>query len=673
MSTNRVDKMKRRKKEKKITYKMQANFLLAFGVVVVVLIVLIGIIIKINIKDGDKYAKRVLSQQSYTSSEIPYKRGDIVDRNNVIMATSIKKYDLAIDVSFALTKSKDEYLYRDRVKQVLVDYFKVNKNEVEGIFTEKAKSQYYIVKKELSSKIVEGYEEYLKDNIKDYNPIKRILWFEEKYERTYPLKYTASSVIGFTYDKNQGNWGIEEKYNSELNGSTGRIYGYYDNDLRLERTVKEAEEGNTIVSTIDSNIQAIVEKHIKKFNKEVGSKNTGVVLANPNTGEILAMASSNGIYNLNNPRSLKDYYSDDEIEKMTSDEKLDALNQMWRNFCVSDTYEPGSTYKPFIVAAAIEEDKTKKTDTFYCDGGEVVASGTSRIRCANRSGHGTLDLAGVLMCSCNDGMMKLAKNMGKSIFARYQTHFNFGKKTGIDINGESSGIIYYENSLGPVELATCSFGQGLNVTMTQMVAGFSALVNGGDYYVPHVVSKIVNSQGGTVKRIDPVLKNKIITKETSEFLKDALRRTVTDGTAKHAQVEGYSIGGKTGTAQKLPRGTGKYLVSFIGCAPAEEPEVVIYAIVDEPNAANQAQSTFAQELCRDILKEVLPFLDIHKIGDKREEDEDTSKQNASGANEEKVNDSSVMGEENNNYDNITQDVQNAVSPLEDDDEDSEEE
>ena len=189
MSTNRVDKMKRRKKEKKITYKMQANFLLAFGVVVVVLIVLIGIIIKINIKDGDKYAKRVLSQQSYTSSEIPYKRGDIVDRNNVIMATSIKKYDLAIDVSFALTKSKDEYLYRDRVKQVLVDYFKVNKNEVEGIFTEKAKSQYYIVKKELSSKIVEGYEEYLKDNIKDYNPIKRILWFEEKYERTYPLKF----------------------------------------------------------------------------------------------------------------------------------------------------------------------------------------------------------------------------------------------------------------------------------------------------------------------------------------------------------------------------------------------------------------------------------------------------------------------------------------------------
>ena len=651
---------------------MQANFLLAFGVVVVALIILIGILIKINIKDGDKYAKRVLSQQSYTSSEIPFKRGDIVDRNNVIMATSIKKYDLAIDVSFALTKSNDEYLYKDNIKKVLVDYFKINENEVDEMFEEKSKSQYYIIKKELSSKVVDGYEEYLKDNIKDYNPIKRILWFEEKYERTYPLKTTASSVIGFTYDMNQGNWGIEEKYNSELNGSTGRVYGYYDNDLRLERTVKDAEDGNTIVSTIDSNIQAIVEKHIKKFNKNIGSKNTGVVMANPNTGEILAMASSNGIYDLNNPRNLKGYYTEDEIEKMSSEEKLDALNQMWRNFCVSDTYEPGSTYKPFVVAAALEEDKTKASSTFYCDGGEVVASGTSRIRCANRVGHGTLDLAGVLMCSCNDGMMKLAKTMGKSIFAEYQTHFNFGKKTGIDLNGESSGIIYYEDSLGPVELATCSFGQGLNVTMTQMIAGFSALVNGGDYYIPHVVSKIVNSQGGTVKRIEPVLKNKVITKETSEFLKDALKRTVTDGTAKHAQVEGYSIGGKTGTAQKLPRGTGKYLVSFIGCAPADEPEVVIYAIVDEPKADNQAQSTFAQELCADILKEVLPFLDIHKESDKKKDDEDSTTEQSTTDNDVKVNDSSVMGEANNNYDNITQDVQNATAPLKEDDEEDNE-
>ncbi len=669
MNTSRTDKMrKKRNKEKKITYKMQANFLLAFGIVVAALFLLIGVLIKINVKDGDKYAKRVLSQQSYTSSEIPFKRGDIVDRNNVIMATSIKKYDLAIDVSFSLTKSKGEYLYRDDVKKVLVDYFKINENEVEGIFTERAKSQYYIIEKEVPTKIVDGYEEYLKETFKDPNPIKRVLWFEEEYIRRYPLKEVASSVIGFTFDKNQGNWGIEEKYNSDLNGSTGRVYGYFDSNLNLERTVKNAEDGNTIVSTIDSNIQSIVEKHIKKFQEDVGSKNTAVVMADPNTGEILAMASSNGIYDLNKPRDLSRYYEESEIEEMTSEQKLDALNLMWRNFCVSDTYEPGSTYKPFIVAAAIEEDETKISDTFYCDGGEVVASGTSRIRCSNRSGHGSLDLAGVLMASCNDGMMEMAKKMGKGLFADYQTHFNFGKKTGIDLNGESPGIIYYEDKLGPVELATCSFGQGLNVTMTQMVAGFSALVNGGNYYEPHVVSKIVNAQGGTVKRFDPVLKNRVITKDTSKFICDAMKKTVENGTARHAQLEGYTVGGKTGTAQKLPRGTGKYLVSFIGCAPTDDPEVVIYAIVDEPDVDNQAQSSFAQVLCRDILKEVLPFLEVYstvesKEDTKEEEKEKNKKEDEDEEEDEPVNDASVMNEDGNTFDNITTDVQSSTNQI----------
>ena len=670
MNTSRTDKMrKKRNKEKKITYKMQANFLLAFGIVVAALFLLIGVLIKINVKDGDKYAKRVLSQQSYTSSDIPFKRGDIVDRNNVIMATSIKKYDLAIDVSFSLTKSKGEYLYREDVKKVLVDYFKINENEVEGIFTERAKSQYYIIEKEVPTKIVDGYEEYLEETFKDPNPIKRVLWFEEEYIRRYPLKDVASSVIGFTFDKNQGNWGIEEKYNSDLNGSTGRVYGYFDSNLNLERTVKNAEDGNTIVSTIDSNIQGIVEKHIKKFQEDVGSKNTAVVMADPNTGEILAMASSNGIYDLNKPRDLSRYYEESEIEEMTNEQKLDALNLMWRNFCVSDTYEPGSTYKPFIVAAALEEDKTKVSDTFYCDGGEVVASGTSRIRCANRSGHGSLDLAGVLMASCNDGMMKMAKQMGRGLFADYQTHFNFGKKTGIDLNGESPGIIYYEDNLGPVELATCSFGQGLNVTMTQMVAGFSALVNGGNYYEPHVVSKIVNAQGGTVKRFDPVLKNRVITKDTSKFICDAMKKTVENGTARHAQLEGYTVGGKTGTAQKLPRGTGKYLVSFIGCAPTEDPEVVIYAIVDEPDVDNQAQSSFAQGLCRDILKEVLPFLEVYSTIESKEnvedneEDEKKKEDDDEEEDNEPVNDASVMDESGNAFDNITTDVQNNTDAI----------
>ena len=259
METNREQRRRSRKsKEKKLTYKMQANFLLAFGVVLVSMVLLIGVLVKINIKDGEKYAKRVLSQQSYTSSEIPFKRGDIVDRNNVVMATSIKKYDLAIDISFTLTMSEDKYLYRDDVKEVLTKYFKISESEVEKVFKERATAKYYLIKKEVPTRLVDGFEKYVDDKYKDSNPIKRVLWFEERYERVYPLDTVASSVIGFTYDKNQGNWGIEEKYNSELNGSTGRVYGYFNSDLSLDENVKSAEDGNSIVSTIYSNVQSIV-------------------------------------------------------------------------------------------------------------------------------------------------------------------------------------------------------------------------------------------------------------------------------------------------------------------------------------------------------------------------------------------------------------------------------
>ena len=612
METNREQRRRTRKnKEKKLTYKMQANFLLAFGVVLVAMVLLIGVLVKINIKDGEKYAKRVLSQQSYTSSEIPFKRGDIVDRNNVVMATSIKKYDLAIDISFTLTKTEDEFLYRDNVKEVLTKYFRIPESEVEKAFKDRAEAKYYLIKKEVPTRMVDGFEKYVDDKYEDSNPIKRVLWFEERYERVYPLDTVASSVIGFTYDKNQGNWGIEERYNSELNGSTGRVYGYFNSDLSLDENVKSPEDGNTIVSTIDSNVQSIVEKHINKFNEEVGSKNAAVIIGDPNTGNIIAMASSTGIYNLNDPRDLSGYFDEDEIEAMSSEEKLEALNNIWRNYCISDTYEPGSTFKPFVVAAALEEGVVTPRNAYYCDGREVVASGTNPIRCAKREGHGNISLNEALAFSCNDAMMNIAKNMGRSMFSSYQTHFNFSKKTGVDLNGEATGIVYEEEQLNPVELATSSFGQGLNVTMVQMFAGISSLVNGGNYYVPKVVDRIVNASGATVERFEPTLKNKVISKDTSEFILEAMENAVKNGTAKHAAVEGYNVGGKTGTAQKLPRSEGKYLVSFIGCVPCDEPELVIYTIVDEPDVEDQAQSIFAQELSAGILKEILPFMEIY--------------------------------------------------------------
>ncbi|MBE5934319.1 MAG: penicillin-binding protein 2 [Lachnospiraceae bacterium] len=625
METNRDNRRRNRKnKDKKLTYKMQANFLLAFGAVLAAMVLLVGVLIKINIKDGEKYAKRVLSQQSYTSSEIPFKRGDIVDRNNVVMATSIKKYDLAIDVSFALSQSEDEYLYRSDIKEVLIKYFKVSESDVEKAFKERAEAKYFLIKKEIPTKTVDGFEEYVEEKYKEPNPIKKALWFEERYERIYPLDTVASSIIGFTYDTNQGNWGIEERYNSQLNGSTGRIYGYFNSDLSLEETVKSAEDGNTIITTIDSNVQSIVEKYIKKFNEDVGSKNAAVVIGDPNTGNIVAMASSNGIYDLNNPRDLSLYYEEDEIEEMSSEEKLEALNNIWRNYCISDTYEPGSTFKPFVVAAALEEGIVTPSNSYYCDGREVVAAGTSAIRCAKREGHGTINLNQALAFSCNDAMMNIGKNLGRTIFASYQKHFNFSKKTGVDLNGEASGIVYNAEQLNPVELATSSFGQGLNVTMVQMFAGISSLVNGGNYYVPKVVDRIVNSSGATIERCEPILKNKVISKETSEFIKESMENAVKTGTAKYAHIDGYNIGGKTGTAQKLPRSEGNYLVSFIGCVPCDEPELIIYTIVDEPNVEDQAQSKFAQELSANILREVLPFMEIYSSSSNKQNNKKTS-------------------------------------------------
>jgi len=601
----------RDRKKKKITYKMQANFLLVFCLVVVLLVALIAVMVKINVKDGEVYAKKVLSQQSYTSSEIPYRRGDIYDKNEVLLATSVKVYNLALDPSFILTKSNGKYLYRDSVVDILTKYFKIDKDKVEKVLKEKATSKYYVLKKGLSTKEVDDCNDYIKKTKKDKNAMLKGMWFEEEYIRKYPLNSLASSVIGFVYDKNEGSWGIEERYNYELNGSTGRTYGYYDSELNLERVVKESVNGNSIVSTIDSNIQKIVEKNIKDFNNKTSSDNVAVIISDPNTGNITAMSSLNGMYDLNKPRDLSNYYSKDEQKNMSEKEKSEALNKMWRNYCISDTYEPGSTFKPFVVASGLEENVITKDSYFVCDGGEVVAKGTNPIHCAKRQGHGTISLSQSLMFSCNDALMNIAKKLGRDKFADCEENFYFGNTTGIDLSGESSGIVYKSDGLNPLELATSSFGQGMNVTMIQMVAGFSSLINGGSYYEPRVAEKIVNDNGITVDSLEPVLVKKTVSEDTSKFIKDALKKTVEKGTAKDARVEGYSIGGKTGTAQKLPRSSGDYLVSFIGCAPAEEPTMMIYVIVDKPHVSDQSNCKYAQKLAANIMKEVFPFLEIN--------------------------------------------------------------
>jgi Penicillin-binding Protein dimerisation domain./Penicillin binding protein transpeptidase domain. len=591
-------------KVKKFTSRMQARLLLVFCVVTLLLAGLIGRLVYIMETDGERYAKQVLSRQTYVSSVLPYKRGEILDRNGTVLARSELRYRLILDPENLLLNS-------DKIPttlKALKDYYQIDEETVNAILDKNPNSRYKVLLDNLQLSQIEEFKNLLKED-SDITG----LWFEEKYVRVYPYDTLACDVIGFTSSDNRGFFGIEEYYNDELNGTNGREYGYYDSTLNIERIVKKPQNGNSVVSTIDVNAQRIIQKHIREFNEEFGSKSIGVLVMDPNSGEIIAMAS-NQEFNLNSPRDLEGIYSEEELANMTAEEKVEAMNEIWKNDIISSGYEPGSTFKPFTVAIALEEALVSQDSTFFCDGGEHV--GGWHIRCSSRSGHGELTLAEALMKSCNDAMMQIVKLEGKDLFYKYQTNFSFGRKTGIDLPGEENGIIISLDKLNASELATSSFGQSFNVTMLQMAAAFSSLVNGGFYYQPHVVKEIMNDQKATVKKIEPMLVRRTVSDETSKFIREALYQTVEMGTAKPAKVEGYAIGGKTGTAEKYPRRQGKYVVSFLGAVPALSPEIVIYVVIDEPqNVPRQDDSSIATKFASRIMKELLPALGIYPEGE----------------------------------------------------------
>ena len=589
---------------KSFTSRMQARLLLVFCVITLLLVGLIGRLIYIMQTDGERYAKQVLSRQSYVRGVLPYKRGEILDRNGTVLARSELRYRLILDPQNLL-------LHSDKIPttlEALKNYFDIEPETINDVLKERPDSRYKILLDNLQLMQIEEFKKHMEEN----SDIKS-LWFEEKYVRAYPYDTLASDIIGFTSADNKGFFGIEEYYNDQLNGTNGREYGYYDSSLNIERIVKKPQHGHTIVSTIDVNAQRIIQKHIREFNEEFGSKNIGVLIMDPNNGEILAMAS-NEEYELNSPRDLEGIYSQEQLASMTLEEKIEAMNLLWRNDIISSGFEPGSTFKPFTVAIALEEGLISENTTFLCDGGEHV--GGWDISCSARYGHGELTLAETLVKSCNDAMMQIAAMEGKDLFYKYQKLFSFGLKTGVDLPGEASGILIDLNNLNASELATSSFGQTFNVSMLQMAAAYSSLVNGGYYYQPRVVKEIMNDQSATVKKIEPLLVRRTVSKETSEFIKESMYQTVELGTAKYTKVDGYTIGGKTGTAEKFPRGEGTYLVSFLGAAPAINPEVVIYVIVDEPqNVARQDDSSIATKLTSRIMKELLPALGIYPEGE----------------------------------------------------------
>lgn len=589
---------RRRGKPKRFSRKMCITVFLVFCVCLFTFGVLLFKIYRINSKDGDRYRKEVLSQQSYTNTVLNYQRGDVKDRNNTTLAVSVRKYDLVLEPR---TLGKDE-----KKKQATVDAiaktFGVASSVVEEVIQKKPNSMYEHIDglKELPAKKVDKFKKQIKKERLEG------VWFEEVYKRNYPLKTVGASIIGFMNSNNQGTYGVEEQYNSVLNGTTGREYGYFDSNMNLQRTIKEAKDGNSVVLTIDANVQKIIEDEIADFQKNgTGAKTIAMMVMNPKNGEILAMAS-NSTFDLNDPQNLASMYSEQKIAAMTDKEKNENLLSMWSNFCVGSAYEPGSTFKPFTIAAALDENIISGKSTFQCNGVKKVAD--REIHCSNRNGHGMLDLRHALMESCNAALMDIGLGLGRNKFSKYNKLYGFGQRTGVDLPGETSGLIHTKEELNPVELATSSFGQTQTVTMVQMLSGFSSLINGGNYYQPHLVKEIQNSNGDVVKTIDPVVVKRTTSEDTSSKLRSYLKSTVEEGTAAPAQVKGYSIGGKTGTAEKRPVSAKKYLVSFIGCEPAEDPEVAYYVIIDEPHVKDQAHSTYATEFSSKVMKRVLPFL-----------------------------------------------------------------
>ncbi len=594
-------------KTRKLRRKMKIKLIIVVGFVVVALFLLAGVMINISKTSKDKYAKKVFDNLKYKNSTILAKRGDITDRTGTILAYSEKVYNLILDPNSYWLDDTD----RELNLNVLVQYLGCDRQELIDIFESQRGNN-------CAYKRIKRYMTY--DEVQEYKAAKEAdnkinsSWLEEEYVRTYPFDSMLASVLGYATEST-GVIGIENYYNSYLTGTNGREYGYVGEDLDVETTIKPAVNGNTIELTIDSNVQRIVENKIREFNETYGSKHTAVMIVTPDNGQILSMAQY-PTFDLNNPNDLSAYYTEEELAQMDNEQTVDALYDVWNNFCVSNIYEPGSVFKAFTIASAIEEGILDGTETYYCDGSEVVMG--TKISCAHPEGHGELTVSQALEESCNDALMQMAAVIGKDIFYNYVDRFNFGAKTGIDLPSEEYGLVIKKDVVTDIDLATNSFGQNLNVTMVQEMAAFCSLINGGYYYQPHLVKEIKSTGGEVLVENESVLVRRTVSEETSKTLRGYLKNVVDYGTGGYLKIAGYSVGGKTGAAEKQPRDKQHYVTSFMGFMPAEDPQVAFYVVLDEAQVEDFDTSRAAQELARDIMIDLIPYLEIYPVDESYE-------------------------------------------------------
>ena len=589
------------------------RMLIVFGFILLIIVVLLGRVGWLQFVDGEELKRREYSQ-STSSTLISAKRGTIFDSTGKALAISVDVDTISVNPSYIKAKGKDgksDEEATDELKQKMAEkmaeIFELNKDDVYKKLTSSNSVETIVSKVETDK--VSKLEEWLKEN--DATAGVNI---DADVKRYYPYNNLASNVIGFCGNNNQGLDGIELSYDDVLKGTSGRLTAAID--VTREAIPDQNEEyiapenGSNIYLTIDSNIQTIAEKYLKQAVEENECTRGGnVIIMDPSDGSILAMATYPD-YNLNDPYTPNEWYSEG-WDELSQQDKTNKLYSMWRNRAVLDTYEPGSTFKTITASIALEEN-VAETDTpgdFFCQGYEIVAD--RKINCSNSAGHGSQTLRNALENSCNPALIQLGQRIGVEKFYDYLEAFGFFDKTGVDLPSEGTSSFWAEENVGPVELATMSFGQRFTITPLQLITAVSSIANDGVLVTPHVVKQIENPETGTITKVETKEVRQVISEDTADKMKSIMQSVVEEGGGSYAQVKGYSVGGKTGTSEPNPdRPEEGYVASFIAIAPVENVKVVCLLTLYDPQSANHYGGSIAAPAVSQILTEVLPYLDI---------------------------------------------------------------
>jgi len=622
VSSKKKKKLKKLRTPMKVI--MQRKLAFTLSVIMLALFVMVVAAAVIGYKHQDEYSKKVLAQMGYDSQVIPYQRGKITDANGIVLATNKVTYNLILDPS--IITSNETVIAGPTIKalaEVFGEREGFTESELSAVIYADRDATYIRYQKGLTEEERAAFEEYtdkINNNLEIKDWIKGV-WFETEYVRVYPYGSTACDLIGFSsMGGSVGNYGLEQSYNDWLIGTNGKITGFLNQDRLSEVSVHEAVDGNTIVTTIDLKLQRILEENVQEFMDGTGAKNLAVIAMDPHTGQLLASVTA-PTFDLNDPAAddftfvMEDFLTAEEMATLSQEKAQElarsrALDALWKNYITTTAYEPGSTMKPITVASALEEAVVSRHSTFTCPGYYTV-DGVD-IQChVFPDHHGTPDLKGAVVKSCNPALMQISERMGKALLSRYQEFWGFGAKTGIDLPYEEAGLLIDKDVMTNVDAATNAFGQNMNVTIVQMAAAYCSLINGGTYYQPYVVKQILNADGEIVKNVEPTVVKQTVSKTTSDFLKGAMRDVLLDSRywyerSENGDFEEYPIGGKTGTAEKYPRGNGKYIVSLASFEPYDDPNLFIMIVIDEPDVEDQSSgghtTLFANKLWHDVIE-----------------------------------------------------------------------